>query len=70
MDAGSRPEEVEAEEARLRRLQEEMKHLQSTELRQNLVAPVGGTVTTARLREKIGHYLQLGEVICVVEDLE
>ena len=69
LEAGTRPEEIEAEEAKLRRLKEEVKHLLELEEQQLVVCPVSGTVTTARLKEKVGQYLQLGDIICVVEDL-
>jgi HlyD family secretion protein len=68
LEVGSRPEEVEAERARLARLEEEARHL--TELQEAAVAssPVAGVVTTQRLREKVGQYVKEGDLIAVVED--
>jgi multidrug efflux pump subunit AcrA (membrane-fusion protein) len=68
LEAGSRPEEVQAQRARLARLQEEERHLQEQQHKQAVRAPVSGLVTTARLREKVGQYLREGELICVVEE--
>ena len=70
LEAGSRPEDIDAERAHLNRLEEEAKHLASQVQKQAIISPISGTITTPRLREKIGTFLQKGEVICVVEDLE
>lgn len=67
--AGSRPEDIEAETAHLRRLQEEMSHLRQQQQKQVISCPVAGIITTPRLKEKVGQYLEQGAVICVVEDL-
>ncbi len=69
MEAGTRPEEIEVEEAKLRRLNEEMRRMYQLDKQQIVTCPVGGTVTTLRLNEKIGQFLELGSLICVVEDL-
>ena len=69
LEAGTRPEEIEAEHARLNRLLEEHKHLQYLQEEQSVYCPVAGTVTTPRLNEKVGQFLPLGELICVIEDL-
>lgn len=69
MQAGTRPEEIEAEQAHLRRLKEELKHFLKLEQDQVVVCPVAGVVTTPRVKEKIGQFLQLGDLICTVEDL-
>jgi multidrug efflux pump subunit AcrA (membrane-fusion protein) len=68
LQAGSRPQEVEAQRARLARLREEVRHLKEQQFKQAVSAPVSGLVTTARLREKVGQYLREGELICVVEE--
>ncbi|MBI3839281.1 MAG: HlyD family efflux transporter periplasmic adaptor subunit [Planctomycetia bacterium] len=67
MEAGSRPEEIEAERARLTRLQEEFRHLEEQRRKQAVASPVSGLVTTARLKEKVGQYLREGDLICMVE---
>jgi multidrug resistance efflux pump len=70
LEAGSRPEEVEAERAQLARLEEEARHLEEQQHQQAIVAPVSGLVTTPRLREKVGQYLHEGDLICTVEEPE
>ena len=70
LQAGNRPEEIEAEQARLQRLREEENHLLAQQKKQAIVAQVAGTITTPRLKEKIGQYLERGAVICLVEDLQ
>jgi multidrug efflux pump subunit AcrA (membrane-fusion protein) len=68
MEAGTRPEEIEAERARLARMQEEVRHLEEQERKQAVASPVGGLIATPRLKEKMGQYLHEGDVICVVEE--
>jgi len=69
LELGSRREDVEAEQAHLSRLREEMNHLRQQRELEVVTCPVPGIVTTPRLNEKIGTYLERGTVICVVEDL-
>jgi multidrug efflux pump subunit AcrA (membrane-fusion protein) len=68
LEAGRRPEEVEAERARLARLREEAHYLQDVRLKLTVCSPVGGVVVTPRLKEKVGQYLKEGELIGVVEE--
>jgi HlyD family secretion protein len=68
LEAGSRPEEVDAEKARRARLTEELAHLVDTRSKLDIVCPIGGTMTTARMKEKIGQYFEKGALICTVED--
>lgn len=68
LEAGSRPEDIEAQQARLARLVEERKHLEARQAKQLVVAPAAGVVTTPRLREKIGQFLTKGAELCLVED--
>jgi multidrug efflux pump subunit AcrA (membrane-fusion protein) len=67
MEAGSRPEEIEAERARLTRVQDEVRYLEGVQARLLVISPVAGLITTPRLREKVGQYVREGELICVVE---
>ncbi len=69
MQAGTRPEEIEAERARLARLQEELRYLDVVQERTLLRSPAAGLITTARMLEKKGQYFEKGAVICVVEDV-
>lgn len=68
LEAGARPEELEAARARLARLREEVKHLEQQRDKQAVAAAVAGLVTTPRLKEKVGQYVREGELICVVEE--
>jgi multidrug resistance efflux pump len=65
---GPRAEEIEAERARLARLQEETRYLEQLQDRLPIYSPVPGIVTTPRLREKAGQYVREGDLICVVEE--
>ena len=67
LQAGSRPEEVEAEKARLARIAEEIRFLEGQQTRLSVVSPVSGEIATPRLRERIGQYLQEGDLIAEVE---
>ncbi|HET6573831.1 MAG TPA: HlyD family efflux transporter periplasmic adaptor subunit [Fimbriiglobus sp.] len=68
LEAGPRPEEVAAARAAVARAAEGVRELE--DLRQRLVVRVvvGGVVTTPRVREKVGRYLQEGELICEIEE--
>lgn len=68
LEAGTRPEEIEAERARLARLEEEDRYLASLQEKVLVRSPVAGLITTPHLKEKVGQYLQEGELICTVEE--
>jgi multidrug efflux pump subunit AcrA (membrane-fusion protein) len=68
LEAGSRPEEVEAERARLERLQEEEYYLDGLQEKVQMASPVGGVVTTPRLKEKVGQYVREGDLIGLIEE--
>lgn len=68
MQAGNRPEEIEAEQARLARIKEELTHLVDTKSKLEIRSPWAGLMTTARMKEKIGQYFEKGALICVIED--
>src|SRR5205814_1186054 len=61
LEAGPRPEEVEAERARSARLQEEARYLENLQDKLPVHSPVPGLVTTARLKEQVGQYVRDGE---------
>ncbi len=69
LEAGPRPEEVEAQEARLARLLEEVRHLDGLRERLLIRSPGPGQVTTTRLREQVGHFYREGDPILVVQEL-
>jgi multidrug resistance efflux pump len=68
LEAGTRPQDIQAEQARLARLREEVRHLEGQRQRQAVASPVAGLVTTAHVKEKIGQYLREGDLLCVVEE--
>lgn len=68
LEAGSRPEAVEAERARVARLTEDVRYYEAMRERLLLKVPVTGVLTTARMKEKSGQYFEKGSLICVVED--
>jgi multidrug resistance efflux pump len=68
LELGSRAEEVEAERARLARLEEEVHFLAGLHGKLEVTSPVAGVLTTPRLREKLGRYVKEGDLIGVVED--
>jgi multidrug efflux pump subunit AcrA (membrane-fusion protein) len=68
LEAGTRPEEIQSQQARLARLQVEVQHLEDHRLKQTVGCPVAGLVTTPHLKEKVGQYLHEGDLICVVEE--
>jgi multidrug efflux pump subunit AcrA (membrane-fusion protein) len=67
LEAGSRPEEIAAQRARLAGLEEELKHLEDQRRKQDVFCPIPGLMTTPRLKEKVGQYLHEGDLIAVVE---
>lgn len=68
LEAGSRPEDVEAEKAKLARLEEELKFLREQESQLVIVAPSAGIVATPRMIEKIGQLADKGALVCLLDD--
>src|SRR5262249_50142404 len=68
LEAGSRPEEIDAGRAHLARLKEEAHYLKKLQDKLQVSSPVPGLITTPHLKEKIGQYLHEGELICLVEE--
>jgi multidrug resistance efflux pump len=67
LEAGSRPEEIEAEKARHARIDEEIRFLEIQRSKLSLSSPVSGVIATPRLKEQVGRYFQEGDLITVVE---
>src|SRR5207249_9543768 len=67
LQAGTRPEEIEAERCRRARLQEEVRYLEGVRERLPIQSPVAGVIVTPRLKEKFMHYVREGDIIAVVE---
>lgn len=70
MQAGSRPEEIEAETARYHRLQEELSFLGSQRSKVRITSPAAGVIATPRMYERVGQLAELGSLICFVEDVK
>jgi multidrug efflux pump subunit AcrA (membrane-fusion protein) len=69
LEIGTRLEEVEAERAKLERLQEDLTYLEAMHERVVVKSPIAGVVITPRVKEKNGQYIEKGALICVVEDI-
>jgi multidrug resistance efflux pump len=67
LEAGSRPEEIAAQRARLAGVDEEIAHLEEQHRKQDVFSPMPGLITTPRLKEKVGQYLREGDLIGIVE---
>jgi multidrug efflux system membrane fusion protein len=59
---------LDAENARLAKLREELQYLQTRAQKLFIRTAVAGIITTPLLKQKIGRYFADGELICVVED--
>jgi len=68
LEAGTRPDEVEAERSRLGRLAEEQRYLASLRDKLVVTSAVEGVVTTPRLNEKVGQFVHEGDLLCVIEE--
>jgi hypothetical protein len=62
LEAGTRPEEIEAERACLARLQEEARYLEGVQARLPIQSPVAGVIVTPRLKERFMQYVREGDV--------
>ena len=69
LEAGSRPEDIEAETARRTRLLEELKHLEDQKAKLHVRSTAAGVIATPRLKDRIGQLAEVGSLICVVEDM-
>lgn len=68
LEAGTRPEEIDAEKARLARIREEKTYLEHLKGKLNVLSPLKGIIVTPHVKEKIGQYLKEGDLICELED--
>ena len=68
--AGSRPEEIEAVEAEVARLEAHLHYMEEQLRRLRVVSPISGTVTTPRPQEKVGQYAEKGDLIVEVYEFE
>jgi putative peptide zinc metalloprotease protein len=68
--AGSRPEEIEAAEAEIVRLEAQRSHLEGQLALVSVVSPISGVITTPKLKEKVGQYMKKGDLIAEVFELK
>jgi multidrug resistance efflux pump len=66
--AWPRKEEIRAQEAELKRLEAELTHAQKDLQLTTLLSPIEGRIITAYPAQKIGQYLDVGDLFGVVED--
>jgi len=67
---GSRPEEIEAAEAEIARLQAQHNYFRQQLELVKVVSPGSGVITTPKLKEKIGQYVTKGDLIAEVHELK
>jgi len=68
LEAGPRPEEVQAARAHLAVVREELAYLKTLTTKVVVPCPVTGVVTTPRPKEQVGRFVKEGDLICVVEE--
>jgi putative peptide zinc metalloprotease protein len=68
--AGSRAEEIEATEAEIASLEAKRRLLEDQIRRLEIRAPHAGVITTPRVKEKLGQYVNRGELIAEVHELK
>ena len=69
LEAGSRPEEIEATEAEVTRLEGQRRYLLEQLHLVNVTSPVAGIVITPRPKEIVGRYMTKGDLIVEVHEL-
>jgi multidrug resistance efflux pump len=62
--AGPRPEEVQAAEAEVRRLEAELAFLEDELRRATIYSPADGVVVTPYLKNRLGQFVHRGELLC------
>jgi len=70
LKAGSRPEEIAAEEARLERAIHELAFQKSRQEKLKLVAPTAGIFSAPRLKERVGLAVLQDSLFCTIEKPE
>jgi putative peptide zinc metalloprotease protein len=68
--AGSRPEEIEATEAEISRLEAQRRYTGDQLQLLRVVSPISGLITTPKLKEKVGQYVKKGDLIAQVQELK
>jgi putative peptide zinc metalloprotease protein len=68
--AGSRPEEIEATEAEISRLEAQRQYTAEQLQLLRVLSPISGLITTPKLKEKLGQNVKKGELIAQVHELK
>jgi len=68
LEAGARPEEITAQQARVDCLEAKIRHLEAIQGELEVRSTVAGVVVTPQLRRMCGHYVHEGDLICVIEE--
>jgi multidrug resistance efflux pump len=68
--AGTRPEEIEAIQAEIARLDAERRYLVGQLERVRILSPIDGVVTTHKPEEMTGQHVSVGDLIVEVQDLD
>src|SRR6266545_2549234 len=68
--AGSRPEEIEATEAEIARLEAQRQYTAEQLQLLRVLSPISGLITTPKLKEKVGQNVTKGELIAQVHELK
>ncbi|OAI53660.1 hypothetical protein AYO47_04305 [Planctomyces sp. SCGC AG-212-M04] len=68
LEAGTRPEEIAAEEARRERINSQVKFLREQQDRLLVRAPTAGVIATPRMHEKVGDLVTPGLLLCAIEN--
>jgi putative peptide zinc metalloprotease protein len=68
--AGSRPEEIEATQAEITRLNAQKKYLEDQSQRLTITSPICGVITTHKLKDRIGQSLKRGDLVAEVQEIQ
>jgi putative peptide zinc metalloprotease protein len=69
LEAGSRPEEIDAIAAELNRLKAQRAYVEQQLELLKIYTPVDGVVTTPRIRERVGQAVKKGDLIAEVHEM-
>jgi multidrug efflux pump subunit AcrA (membrane-fusion protein) len=68
MKAAPQADAIQAEEAHVARLEEELRYLSRLPGKLVIASPHAGVISTPHLKEKRGQYMKEGDLICLIED--
>src|SRR6266516_3095258 len=68
--AGSRPEEIDATQAEIARLDAQKKYLEDQTRRLTIASPIRGFITTHKLKDRIGQSVKRGDLVAEVQEIQ